>query len=312
MLAVCGPTATGKTALAIRLAQRLNGEIVCADSMQIYAGLRVGTAQPDEAEKRAVPHHLFGFVDPACAYSVSDYVRDAQRAIAQIAARGRLPVLCGGTGLYIRALLSGLRFGEAQPNPALRRGLWEELERRGAESLVAEIAQRDPALAQTLHVNNKKRIVRALELLRTTGKTRAALDDASMQGARPYPHVTVLLCCENRAFLYSRIERRVEQMLARGLLEEARLVYDNRERYTTAAQAIGYKEFFPYFAQAAPLEDCVDALKQATRRYAKRQLTWFRREQDAHWVDIEQTPPEQIVRQAAGWYGELEQRQKGT
>ncbi len=305
IVAVCGPTATGKTEIAIRLAHALDGEIVCADSMQIYDKLTIGTARPTADELARAPHHLFGTVDPARSYSVSDYVADAGAVIDRIAARGKTPILCGGTGLYIRALVSGVRFAEAETDLALRAQIWGELEQNGAQALLDEIARTDPDTAAALHPNNGKRIVRTVELLRITGRSLQALNIDSLADAQSYPCAMLVLYSENRSFLYDRIERRVDQMLAQGLLDEARLVYDNREWYKTAAQAIGYKDFFPYFEQTASLEDCIEALKQATRRYAKRQITWFRRDPDAVWQDIETQPVADILDAAVKKYREI-------
>lgn len=282
---ICGPTASGKTALAVAAAKRLGGEIICADSMQIYAILNVGTARPTPAEQAGVPHHLYGFVDPAEAYSVSDYLRDARRAIAAVAARGRVPILCGGTGLYIRSLLDGLRFDGAGPDEELRRALYAQYDRCGGAALIERIAAVDPGYAATLHPNNAKRIVRALELIETTGRCVTAQNASSRDETLAYPACSFLCGCE-RETLYARIDRRVDAMLAAGLLAEARLVYDNRARYKTAAQAIGYKEFFPLFEGRAAEADCAAALKTATRHYAKRQMTWWRREADLVPLDL--------------------------
>lgn len=287
VLVITGPTATGKTALAIETAKRLGGEIICADSMQIYAILKIGTARPNDAELAAAPHRLYGFLDPAETYSVSDYIADAAREIQEVAALGKVPILCGGTGLYISSLLAGLQFDGEGPDTALRTALYAEYEQRGGEALIAEIAQSDPKCAASLHPNNAKRIVRALELLRSTGHCVTAQNERTRRGAVPYPHELFVLASADRSYLYDRIERRVDAMLAEGLVDEARYVYENRSRCRTAAQAIGYKEFFGLFEETQTLEECAGLLKQATRRYAKRQLTWWRREPQAHHLEIE-------------------------
>lgn len=302
VLVVTGPTASGKTAVAIEAAKRVDGEIICADSMQIYAVLRIGTARPDGDELAAVPHHLFGFADPAAPYSVFDYCADAAREIEAVAARGKTPVLCGGTGLYISSLLADARFESERTDPALRDALYEEYARRGGRALIDEIAQTDPESAAALHPNNAKRIVRALELIRSTGRGITAQNERSRIGARPYPHSLFLLDSADRDYLYRRIERRVDRMVEAGLVEEARLVYENRARYATAAQAIGYKEFFDYFEGRDSLVGCVEALKRATRRYAKRQRTWWRRETEAVGLEIEgSTAPALGERIAQAW-----------
>lgn len=305
VFAVCGPTATGKSELAIRLAQQIGGEIVCADSMQIYDLLSVGTARPTGAQLAAAPHHLYGFLPPERAYSVSEYVEDARRTVREIVARGHIPVLCGGTGLYIRSFVSGVRFSEGAANLDLRQKLNQAYEQKGAAALLEEIAQTDPDFAQTLHPNNRKRIVRTLELIRLNGKPVRELQADSMREARSCACAMIVLYSEDREYLYGRIERRVDRMMKQNLLDEARLVYDNRNRYKTAAQAIGYKEFFPYFDGEKSLEDCVAALKQATRQYAKRQLTWFRREPDPLWCDIQTMSGPQILDAAWDKYSNL-------
>lgn len=283
LLAVCGPTASGKTALAVSLAKALDGEVVSADSMQIYRGLTVGTAAPAQEERQGVPHHLIGFVPPEEPFSVADYVAAASACIAEIAARGKVPIVAGGTGLYLSSLLEGIRFTGEKTDPAVRRALQEQLEREGIGPLFARLQAVDPAYAATLHPNNHGRVLRALELYQQMGKTMSQQLAASRPAEPPYHTLLIGLDFPDRAQLYARIEQRVDAMMAQGLLEEARLVWRRRAQYRTAAQAIGYKEFFPYFEADAPLEPCVDKLKQATRNYAKRQLTWFRRMAGIQW-----------------------------
>lgn len=295
VLAVCGPTASGKTALAVSLARELDGEVVSADSMQIYRGLTVGTAAPTLAERQGVPHHLIGFVPPEQPFSVADYVAAASACVAGIAARGKVPIVAGGTGLYLSSLLEGVRFTGEKADPAVRRQLREQLEREGIGPLFARLQAVDPAYAATLHPNNHGRVLRALELYQQTGKTMSQQLAASRPAEPPYNVLLIGLDFPDRAQLYARIGQRVDAMMAQGLLEEARLVWRHRTQYRTAAQAIGYKEFFPYFEEEAPLEPCVDKLKQATRNYAKRQLTWFRRMTDIHWEQAGQADTVQRV-----------------
>lgn len=279
-----GPTASGKTGLSVALARRFGGEIVNADSMQIYRGLDVGTAKVTAAEAKGVPHHLVGFLAPEKAFSVADYVEAAGRCIGEITGRGRLPFVVGGTGLYIESLVEGVRFAPQKTDPALRAALEQRAAREGPEAMYAELRRIDPACAAAVHPHNKGRVLRALELYYTSGVTMTQQKAASRPAQRPYD--ALVLCLDwPRSELYERIDRRVDQMLAQGLLAEAELVWNNRESYKTAAQAIGYKEFFPYFEGAAPLEACAAKLKQASRNYAKRQLTWFRRMQGVVWLD---------------------------
>lgn len=294
-----GPTATGKTALSVELAKRLNGEILCADSMQIYAGLSIGTARVTPEEAQGVSHHLSGFLPPERAFSVAEYVEAARTCIEEIAARGKTPIVVGGTGLYVESLLRGVRFGAKETSPALRAALERQVEAEGTAALYEELRAADPACAAALHPNNKKRLVRAVELLRLTQRTQAQRAKSSLPQQRPYAEQLYCLSCADRAALYARIDARVDAMLEAGLLEEARVVCCHREEYRTAAQAIGYKELFPFLLGEAALPECVLRLKQATRNYAKRQLTWFHRMEDAVW--LEAGAPENVDFIAERW-----------
>lgn len=285
VVAVGGPTASGKTAFSVQLAKRLGGEIVCADSMQIYKGLDVGTAKATKEEMEGVPHHLMDFLPPEQTFSVADFVDAANREVKAIAARGRLPILVGGTGLYIESFLNGVRFAEQKADPALREKLEQEAAALGPEAMHQKLAAVDPDYAATVHPNNVGRVVRALELYYATGKTMSRQRAESLPETPPFDSLVFCLAPADRAQLYRRIDLRVDRMLEAGILEEAKLVFENRGRYRTAAQAIGYKEFFPYFEGTAELAACADKLKQASRNYAKRQLTWFRRMENIIWLD---------------------------
>ncbi|MDL2293443.1 tRNA (adenosine(37)-N6)-dimethylallyltransferase MiaA [Ruminococcaceae bacterium OttesenSCG-928-D13] len=285
IVVVCGPTATGKTELAIALARRYGGEMVSADSMQVYRGLVVGTAAPTAEELGGIPCHLTGFVPPEERYSVAEWLKAATGAIRDILARGRLPVVCGGTGLYIQSLVQGLSYDEAPQPLELRKSLEQQWDEQGGEAVYQRLAGLDPEHAARLHLNDKKRIIRALEQSLTGGGTAAARAAQSRRHPPSFEALCLGLNHPERAELYARINRRVDKMMERGLLAEAELVWRHRDSYQTAAQAIGYKEFFPYFEEQALLEGCVDKLKQATRNYAKRQLTWFRRMDMVHWLD---------------------------
>lgn len=295
VVAIGGPTATGKTALSLALAQRFGGEIINADSMQVYRQLSVGTAKPTEEERAQAPHHLLDFLPPEQPYSVADFTAAAGELIGQITARGRLPLVVGGTGLYITSLLNGVRFAPEDTDPALRRRLQQQAETQGAEVLYARLQAVDPAYAAKVHPHNLPRIIRALELYESTGRTISEQQRQSRPAAAPYRSLCLCLTCRDRAVLYRRIDQRVDKMLREGLLPEAELVWQNRERYRTAAQAIGYKEFFPYFEGKEPLDTCVNRLKQATRQYAKRQLTWFRHQNEAQWLYLDE---EDVVQKA--------------
>ena len=284
VLAVVGPTATGKTALGVRLARRFGGEIISADSMQIYRGLDIGTAKVTPAEAEGVPHHCVDILPPEAAFSVADFTALAGRLAAEIDARGRLPILVGGTGLYIQSFLYGVRFTEEKAPDGLREQLAAELAARGPAALYAELQAADPDAAAAIHPNNHLRVLRALEHYRATGRRLSEQKAASLPAERPYRALVLGLDFAARSDLYRRIDLRVDRMMAQGLLAEAETVYRRRDCYRTAAQAIGYKEFFPYFAGQAPLDACVEQLKQASRRYAKRQLTWFRHMDGVVWL----------------------------
>ena len=287
ILAVVGSTASGKTSLAVELAKQLDGEIISCDSMQIYKGMNIGTATPDEFERQGITHHLMDFVDPTDpqGYSCADYVQDARRAAEDILNRGKLPILCGGTGLYLDAFLRGGSFEVTDSDPALREELCALAAREGNEALHAILAKLDPETAAVVHPNNVKRVARAIEICRTTGHKKSDLDRESREPECPYATVMGLRY-ESRQLLYDRIDRRVELMLEQGLIEETRRLraLGVFETCKTAAQAIGYKELFPYLDGVVPLETCVETLKMATRRYAKRQITWFAAKSYVKWI----------------------------
>lgn len=298
VLAVVGPTASGKTALAVEIALAKNGEVVSADSMQIYRGMRIGTAKPAAQEMRGVPHYLMDFLDVSEPFSVAQYVTLAKECIAGIHARGRLPIVAGGTGLYVRSLLSNVQFSEEERDEELRNELAQKAEAEGGEALLRELASFDPESAARMHPNNVGRIIRAIEIYRTTGITMTEQLKRSKLQPSPYNVCMIGLDFANRQTLYDRINRRVDAMMEQGLLEEARQVLSS-ENARTAIQAIGYKELAPYFSGEIGLEEAVENLKRETRRYAKRQLTWFRREENIHWIYIDQCSSWQEVLQKA-------------
>ncbi len=277
ILAVVGPTASGKTSLAVELALRLGGEIICCDSMQIYREMSIGTAKATEEEKRGVIHHLFDIKNPDEPFSAQEYVTLAEAAVADILSRGRLPIFCGGTGLYLDAFLRGGMPETPGADPVLRAELAAFAEAHGAEALHAQLVAVDPESAALSHPNNLRRVIRALEIYRLTGVPKSEWDRRSKELPVRYNAAVLGLIFADRALLYDRIERRVDMMLADGLLEETRALLDAGvfERSPTAAAAIGYKELLPYLRGECSLADAVTELKTATRRYAKRQLTWF-------------------------------------
>ena len=288
VVAVGGPTASGKTALSVALARAFDGEIINADSMQIYKNLDVGTAKPSAEERQGIPHYLLDFLSPETPYSVADFTAAADPLIRDITARGRLPLVVGGTGLYITSLLSGMAFAPEKTDPAIRARLQARADTEGGAALYAELQRIDPDYAAQVHPNNLPRVIRALELFEATGRRMSDQRREARPAEAPYHALCLCLTCRDRAVLYSRIDRRVDEMVENGVLDEARQVYDHRDAYRTAAQAIGYKEFFPYFEGTANLTECTERLKQATRNYAKRQLTWFRRQNDAVWLSLEE------------------------
>lgn len=275
LIVLAGPTASGKTALAIDLCRRFDGEVVSADSMQVYEELHIGTARPDAEEMQGIPHHLMDFLPLGTAYSVAKYAADAHAAIADIHRRGKLPVLCGGTGLYIQAVTENLTYEEQAGDRSVRDELRRRAETEGGDVLLAELAAVDPTTAARLHKNDIGRIVRALELYRTTGRTLTQQNEESRRTPSPYRTCAMYLDFHDRQILYDRIERRVEQMLKVGLLDEATFLRAHKGA-ETVAQAIGYKELYPYLDGACSLEQAIEELCRATRRYAKRQLSWFR------------------------------------
>ncbi len=275
---VAGPTASGKTALAVELCRRFDGEVISADSMQVYDTLRVGTARPSEEEQGGIPHHLMGFLPPDASYSVAKYAEQAHRVIKEVYSRGKLPVLCGGTGLYIQAVIENLIYEQQPENREVRDRLRERMAREGGEALLSELSKRDPETAARLHPNDHGRIIRALEIIETTGRTITQQNEASRKAESPYALCGLRLEFRDRERLYDRINRRVTAMLENGLEAEARWLLE-QPNTDTVRQAIGYKELEPYLSGAVTLDEAADAIRQGTRRYAKRQLSWFRREE---------------------------------
>ena len=285
VVAVVGPTATGKTALGVSLAQHFSGEVISCDSMQIYKGLDVGTAKVTPEETCGIPHHGVDILTPDKTFSVADFTAMAAELEQQISARGHLPILVGGTGLYVQSFLYGVRFAEEKAPAGLREQLAAELAEKGGAAMYEQLKQADPEAAAAIHPNNQVRVLRALEHYRATGKKLSEQKADSLPPERPYRSLVLGLDFPDRADLYRRIDLRVDKRQDAGILQEAEYVWQNRETFRTAAQAIGYKEFFPYFEGTAPLDACTEKLKQASRNYAKRQLTWFRHMDGVVWLD---------------------------
>lgn len=289
LVAVVGPTASGKTALAVNICKALNGEVVSCDSMQIYTGMDIATAAPSKEEMQGIPHHLLGFACPDSLFSVASYCEKARSVISEINSRGKLPVLCGGTGQYYSSVADNIEFFEEESDFEYREFLMKKAETDGVQALMDELRLIDPESAATLHPNNLGRVIRALEIYHTTGKTKTEQNIQSKKNPSPYELCAICLDAKNRDYLYDRINRRVDIMLQNGLLEEAKNFFESNPG-RTAVQAIGYKELKPYIDGEASLDECVDNLKKQTRHYAKRQLTWFRRDDRMNYLYIDEYP----------------------
>ncbi len=290
VIAIVGPTATGKTALSVKLAKEFGGEIVSCDSMQIYKGLNIGTAKPQKEELNQVPHHLIGFLDVGKDFSVADYVALAETVINDILQRGKLPMITGGTGLYVRSLLSGASFDENSRDEVTRKRLEHEAEEHGNAILYERLKKIDAASAEHIHPKNTKRLIRALEYYEVIGSPISLQKEETEKTENRYDYLMLCLAFRDREKLYERIDRRVDFMIEKGLLEEAKTFYDFLEAdsiKSTAAQAIGYKELFQFFDGEISLEGAVSNIKKGTRHYAKRQMTWFRKEQNIDFIYID-------------------------
>ena len=302
IVVICGPTASGKTALSIALAKAFDGEVVSADSMQIYRRMDIGTAKPTKEEMDGVPHHMLDVAEPGEAYSVSRYVEEATACVEDILARGKLPIVCGGTGLYIDGLIRGTNYQPAGTDNGIREQLEGEWEAQGAEQMMARLAAADPDSAARLHLSDKRRILRALEVYLATGET-ITVHNARTKAIPPrYEAVMIGLNTEPRQILYDRIDRRVGIMLEQGLLQEVQSLLEDGLLEGTAAQAIGYKELLAYFRGEMTLETAADLIRQKSRNYAKRQLTWFRRDERVKWIVYNAPEAAQAVLQEATNY----------
>ena len=291
ILVICGPTASGKTALAAELALRFGGEVVSADSMQVYRGMDIGTAKPTQSEQRGVPHHMIDVAEPEENYSVARYVADAVPIVDGILARGKLPIIAGGTGLYIDHLVAGRQFAPFQPDSGLRPQLQARARQEGLPALYAQLAQVDPDAAGSIHPNDEKRIIRALEVFLSTGKPLSQHDRESRALPSRYTPLTIVLNFAQRPYLWERIDRRVDQMMAQGLEGEVRALLESGiPPDCTAMQAIGYKELAAAIRSGLPVQSGAEEVKLRSRQYAKRQLTWFGRNRDARWFEWEKIP----------------------
>ena len=298
LIAVIGPTASGKTGLAVEIAKKFGGEVVSADSMQIYSELTIGTAKPTEKEMEGVKHHLVGHKSIDEEYSVVDYVEEAKKVITDIFNRGKLPVICGGTGLYVDSLLSNTEFSEIKSDPDVRKKLYDFAEENGNEALFEKLKEIDPESAAKTHANNLIRVVRAMEVYEVTGKTMSEHQKDSHPVPSIYDVCYIGTNFADRDKLYARIEQRIDEMLEEGVEEEAKFLFEHNGT-CTAAQAIGYKEFYPYFRGEMSREDAISVLKKETRHYAKRQITWFRRNDKINWLFRDEFSEKKDLNEAA-------------
>ncbi|MBC6309324.1 tRNA (adenosine(37)-N6)-dimethylallyltransferase MiaA [Listeria sp. FSL L7-1582] len=283
VIVIVGPTAVGKTALSIEMAQKFGGEIISGDSMQVYRGLDIGTAKVTEEEMAGIPHYLIDIREPEEPYDVSEFKQETHRLIRQIWQAGKVPFLVGGTGLYVQSVLFDYTFSEVASDAAYR----DFLSGMSSEMLLEMLREVDPESATKLHANNPRRIIRALEVYHLSGKKFSELQNQEQQSKEFNPLLIGL--DRNRADLYERINLRVDMMMEQGLLEEARRLYDTGLRDVPAVRGIGYKELFTYFDGEMSLDDSVELLKRNSRRFAKRQLTWFRNRMDVSWFDTNET-----------------------
>ena len=286
VIAIAGPTASGKSSLAMQLCKDLNGELISCDSMQIYRGMDIGTAKPTKQDMTEVVHHMIDICDPDTDYSAAAFAQDAAKAIEDVYARGKMPILCGGTGLYLDSVLKGVDFGDMEPDLEYRAELLAFAEKEGVDALHARLAAIDPEAAAAIHPNNVKRVARALEICKLSGMTKTEWDKQAIRGESPYNACIIALDYKNREELYFRIHMRVDEMFRMGLVGEAKTLFEKGylAPNTTAGGAIGYKELLGYLNGEMTEEEASDAIKTATRHYAKRQLTWLRRNPEVHWL----------------------------
>ena len=293
LIAVVGPTASGKTALGIEIARRLNGEVVSCDSMQIYKGMNIASAKPTTDEMMGIPHHMIGIAEMSESYSVARYVDEAEGVIADIYSRNKMPILVGGTGLYFSSLVDNITFSEEKDTSELRAKLTAEAAEIGNEAMLKRLHQIDPEYAQTLHPNNLKRVIRALEVYYSSGVTMTEQQRRSRINPSEYDLTAIGIRFENRELLYERINRRVDIMLENGLLDEAK--ESMSDGLATSAQAIGHKELIPFLKGECTLDQAVESLKRETRRYAKRQMTWFNRDERINWITADEADIKKLL-----------------
>lgn len=284
VIVICGPTASGKTALSIELAKKINGEIVSADSMQIYKDMDIGTAKPTKQEMGEIKHYLLDFVSPEDRYSVAQYKQDAKKAIKEIINKGKTPIIVGGTGLYVDSLIYEIEYNDIKLDEEYRKKLEKIAEEQGLEELYKKAVEIDPEAMKKISQNDKKRIMRVLEIYHSTGKTKTEQLKESRKNPVEYDY-RVFAINWDREILYQRINKRVDIMVEQGLIEEVKEILDKYDKFPTAMQGLGYKEVVDYLNGIYTKEEMIEKIKLETRRYAKRQLTWFRKNKQTIWLD---------------------------
>ena len=283
VIVICGPTASGKTALSIELAKKINGEIVSSDSMQIYKYMDIGTAKPTQEEMQGIQHYLLDFVEPNQRYSVAEFKKDAENAIEQILAKGKVPIIVGGTGLYVDSLIYGIEYQDIKLDENYRAELEKKVEKEGLETLYIEAQKIDPQAVEKISENDKKRILRILEIYHATGKNKTEQEIESRKKEVKYDY-KVFAINMDREKLYERINKRVDIMIEQGLIEEVKNLLKKYNEFPTAMQGLGYKEVVEYLENKISKEEMIEKIKRETRRYAKRQLTWFRKNKQTIWI----------------------------
>ena len=284
VIVICGPTASGKTALSIELAKKINGEIISCDSMQIYKYMDIGTAKPTPEEQKEVKHHLIDFVEPDQRYSVAEYKKDAEKSIEEILAKGKTPIIVGGTGLYVDSLIYGIEYPEIELDEEYRKQLEKEIEEKGLESLYNKAKEIDSKAMEKISPNDKKRIMRVVEIYKATGKTKTEQEIESRTHEVKYDY-KVFAIKMDREKLYERINKRVDLMVKKGLIEEVQNILKKYDKFPTAMQGLGYKEVVEYLEGKTTKEEMIEKIKMQTRRYAKRQITWFKKNKQTIWIE---------------------------
>ena len=283
VIVICGPTASGKTALSIELAKKINGEIISSDSMQIYKAMDIGTAKPSKEEMQDIPHHLLDFVEPNQRYSVAEFKKDAEKAIEEILAKGKTPIVVGGTGLYVDSLIYGIEYQDIELDEKYRQELENRVEKEGLAKLYEEAKQIDPQAIEKISSNDKKRIIRILEIYKSTGKTKTQQEIESRKNGVKYDYKVFAINWE-RELLYERINKRVDIMIKQGLIQEVEQLLQKYDEFPTAMQGLGYKEVVEYLQGKTTYEEMIEKIKMETRRYAKRQITWFKKNKQTIWI----------------------------